>query len=269
MTRLVEDWIKDIDVTIKEYESDLRFKTGLDFVALASAASGVARERIELTAKNSRVGVIPITAGQGIIGYFAESVAAILQCMNFDAFVTACTDVAGIYEAHQKGAKILFFADEDRFLAVNLERNIVAENDQATARGYVAALEAATGNLKDQEVLVIGCGPVGRAVLSNLKQKGAHPVAYDKDKNVLTSLASEGLKIVSDVAIIAKYRLVVDATPEGGWIHKGMLHPEAWIVTPGVPLSLDPEAYAYYKQRVIHDPLHIGVATMAALVCKE
>ena len=114
MTRLVEDWIKDIDVTIKEYESDLRSKTGFDFVTLASAASGVDRESIELAAQNDRVGVIPITAGQGIIGCFAESVAAILKCMNFDAFVTDDSDVAGIYEAHQKCAKIIFLADSPR-----------------------------------------------------------------------------------------------------------------------------------------------------------
>ena len=269
MTRLVEDWIKDIDVTIKEYEQDLKCKTGFDFVALASAASGVAREIIELAAENNRVGVIPITAGQGIIGHFSESVAAILQCMNFDAFVTGDTDVAGIYEAHQKGAKIIFFADEDRFLAVNFEKNIVAENNQATARGYVAALAGATGKLSGQEVLVIGCGAVGREALLLLKQQGANPVIYDKDKRILAQLSDEGLKIVADVAGIAEYRLIVDATPEGGWIHKGMLHPEAWLVTPGVPLSLDAEAYAYYQPRVIHDPLHIGVATMAAMACKE
>lgn len=267
MTRLIEDWIKDISVTTKQYEKDLESKTGLDFIGLASAVGDVSREKIVLSSKNNKVGVIPITTGLGIIGSFSESVAAILQCMNFEAFITEHTDVAGLHEAYQREAKMIFLADDNRFIAINLEKNIISENNQATARGYVAAMEGAVGKLQDRDVLVIGCGVVGREILRLLILKGAKPIAYDINESVLESLTNDGFKIITHSDEMAKYALVIDASSKGGWIHKGMLHPEAWIVTPGVPLSLDSDAYDYHKDRVIHDYLQIGVVAMLAEIC--
>lgn len=268
MTRLKEGWIKDISTTIYDYEKELILKTGRDFIALAAAASHVPREKIEQASRDTRVGVIPITTGLGKIGSFPESVEAILKCMKFDAFVTDNTDVAGIYEAYEKSASIIFLADDDKFLAINLKKNIIAENSYATARGFVAALEGAAGRLVDKEVLVIGCGIVGREVLAFLRDKGANPVAYDINNEILKDLDSEGYRILHDGSKISEYKLIIDATNQGGWIKKGMIHPEAWFITPGVPLSLDDEAYEYYKDRVIHDFLPIGVAVMVSITCK-
>jgi 3-methylornithyl-N6-L-lysine dehydrogenase len=267
VTRLVEEWLKDISTTVKQYERDLKDKTGFDFVSLAGAATGLSRQNLELLAGNNRVGVVPITAGQGIIGSFSESVAAIVRSMNFEAFVTEYTDVAGIYEAHQQGAKILFMADEDRFLAINLSCNLIADNNRATARGYVTALEGAAGELAGREVLVLGCGPVGLEALVFLREKGARPVAYDVDKKIMAFLSGKDFATLSGSGEIAGYSLIVDANPQGGWLTKGMLHPDAWIAAPGIPLSLDLKAYDFHKNRVIHDPLHIGVATMLAMAC--
>lgn len=268
MTRLKEGWIKDISTTIKTYEGELISKTGLDFVSLASAASNVSKENIIRDSKNNKVAIIPITTGLGIIGSFVQSVAAIVECMGFETFITDGTDVQGIYEAYKRGAKTVFLADDDRFIALNFEKNILADNNIATARGFVAALEGAAGNIKDKEVLVIGCGIVGREAIIYLREKGAYPIAYDKNKSILSKLSDEGFNVLTDEKKIGEYKLIVDATCEGSWLHKDMLHPDAWIATPGVPLSLDDEAYEVYKNRLVHDLLPIGVATMMAMTCK-
>lgn len=268
MTRLVENWIKNIKTSIKEYEKDLISKTGMNLMAIASAASGVEQEKIKLESENSKIGVIPITTGLGVINSFSESVASVLQCMGFETIVTNHTDVAGVLEAHEKGASILFLADDEEFITIHLKKNRIVENNRATARGFVAALEGAVGTLKRKEVLVIGCGPVGTEALSFLKEKGAEPIAYDKNQEIMENLAQKGYRILSHIDKIANYPLVMDASNEGGWIHKDMLYPEAWIVTPGVPLSLDEEAYVFHKDRVVHDYLPIGVAVMIATVCK-
>lgn len=269
MTRLIEDWIEDISDSIGEYEHELKSKSGYDYAGLAAAACGLSPDTIRLASACEKAAVIPVTTGLGEIGSFSGSVAAILRHMNIETFVTQKTDVAGIYEAHQKGASILFLADDQRFIAVNLTKNRVAENSQATAWGYAAALEGAVGSLKGKEVLVIGCGEVGRHALHCLKHKGAVPVAHDIDERVLAHLSDEGFKIITDTGRIREYPLMIDASSEGNWIHKGMLHPEAWVVTPGVPLSLTPEAYEFHRNRVIHDYLQIGVAVMLAMVCRS
>jgi len=64
---------------------------------------------------------------------------------------------------------------------------------------------------------------------------------------------------------IKRYKYIIDATNQGGWLHREMLHPEAWIAAPGIPLSLDQDAYETFSDRLIHDPLQIGVASMLGL----
>jgi pyrrolysine biosynthesis protein PylD len=269
MTRLIEDWIKNISDDIKEYEKELVEKTGFNLISLASNASNINIEYLLASIKESKIGVIPITSGQGIIGSFTNSVVAILRAMNFDAFVTADTDVAGIYEAHQRGAKIIFLADDKKFIAINLEKNTVVDNNFATAVGFVSAMEgAAGGDLKYKKVLLIGCGTVGKEILNELKRKDADVVTYDIDKNILKKSEKYGFKVLSGLDEMIKYKWIMDATSTGGWLKKDMLHPDVFIATPGVPISLDPEAYEYYKDRALHDYLPIGVAVMAAIACK-
>lgn len=268
MTRLKEEWIGTIGATMKDYEFDLIKKTGLSFTALASAASEVPMDKLAITAQNTKVGVVSFTAGLGIIGHFSQSVAAVCSSMKFDSFVTSGTDVEGIYEACRMGADILFMADDNRFIAVNLKTGALAENSQATARGYLAALRGAFGGLKDQQVLIIGCGAVGQEALHILRALGAKPVAYDKNPEILSSIAGQGYDTISHAGQIAGYTLVFDASSEGGWLSADMLHPQVFIAAPGVPLSLNQEAYERHKDRLIHDYLPIGVAAMLALVCK-
>jgi hypothetical protein len=47
MTRLITEWIADIEDTIKDRERDLKNKTGLSFAALAAKAGGCSVSDIE------------------------------------------------------------------------------------------------------------------------------------------------------------------------------------------------------------------------------
>ena len=53
-----------------------------------------------------------------------------------------------VHEAYQSGADIVYMADDDRFISINLNKKKMADNEYATALGYTAALEGATGSLR-------------------------------------------------------------------------------------------------------------------------
>ncbi len=267
MTRLTEEWICAIKDNLTEWEKELESKTNLSALNLAALGAGVSRGRVKSASWRIKVAVVPITVGQGIIGTFAENVAAIINHFGFESFITEATDVAGFHEASQRGAAIVFFADDQCFLAVNINKGVVADNAEATARGYVAALEGAVEVLRDKEVLVLGGGRVGKAALSYLKLRGADPIVYDKDPDVVAALKEAGWRTLKEIDQLKDYPLIVDACPEGSWIHVDMLHPDALIAAPGVPLSLDEEAHEVFSDRLIHDLLPIGVVTMLAMAC--
>jgi len=265
MTRLITEWISDIEETIHSKEAQLKAKTGLDYAALAARASGCSAQDIARAAQAVKIGVVPITSGQGVIGSFSQSVASIVGAMGFQSFVTEKSDVDGIYEAYRCGADLLYIADDDRFLAMNLHKNKVADNNAATAAGYVAALEGLAGTLAGKEVLLLGYGVLGKEFLKRLKNKGAAVSVHEIDPDKLSALSKEGVPVVSQREDIARYNLIVDATNEGGWLHEDVLHPEVRIAAPGVPLSLDEKTYEKFSGRVVQDCLEIGVAAMLGL----
>jgi 3-methylornithyl-N6-L-lysine dehydrogenase len=266
MTRLREEWIRDIENELIDYDKELKEKTGLTLLELAAYANGIGTEKIIEAASEKKAAVIPITAGEGIIGTFSESIAAILRHMGMTAFVTKHTDAAGIYEAHQAGAVFLFFADDERFIGCDVTRNLFSENDRATAVGYIAALEKAVGNIADKKILLLGYGRVGHQMLPVLIEKGAIPKVYDIDLMALRSLDAE-FKLQNENEI-REFQLILDVTNKGDWIQKEMLHDDAWISAPGVPLSLDKEAYKKFGSRLIHDCLQLGTAVMMGELCK-
>ena len=263
MTRLRDDWLKTIESDLPAYESALRRKTGLNFVGIAAKANNLACETVLEKAAAYTIAVIPVTAGLGAIGGFSSAVAAIIRQAGFRAFETQATDVGGLYEAYSKGARLAFMADDRRFIGFDLERRRVSDNNAATARGFMTALEAmCPGGLAGKEVLVLGCGVIGKLAAAALIEKGAFPHFYDK---TLTVKKTDGLfeaAWVSNPADIARYPYIMDATSEGGWLKSDMIHNEAVIAAPGVPLSLDADALARHGERLVHDVLQIGTLTM-------
>jgi pyrrolysine biosynthesis protein PylD len=67
---------------------------------------------------------------------------------------------------------------------------------------------------------------------------------------------------------LQKHRLIVDASPAAGIIKERHIKPDTAIAAPGLPLGLCPGALVSIGDRLIHDPLQIGVATMLVLAIR-
>lgn len=271
MTRLRASDIKEITIQLKQYNRELLSKTGHTLAEIAAHAVGA----LPLAASDSRVAgrlaaVVPLTCGQGIIGGFAETVAAVLRFLGMAAFVPRAPDAKGIAEAIACQAEILFLADDDRFIAMALKTGRYADNSEATGKGFVAALDYMTGGLKGRSVLILGAGPVGCAAALAVLGFGGRVHVYDKNaaagKHLArTILSSSGHKIIVEpelAAALHAHRLIVDACPAAAFITAEHLYGDSFVAAPGVPLGVHAGALAGIGPRLVHDPLQLGVATM-------
>ena len=64
-------------------------------------------------------------------------------------------------------------------------------------------------------------------------------------------------------AVLKRYELIFDATNGGSFIEPAHLTPHSYVAAPGMPCGLTPEAMAENRDRILHDALEIGTATMA------
>ncbi len=213
--------------------------------------------------------------GQGLLAGFPEAVAAIAAHLGFRAGVTASADAAGLAEAYEAGADLLLLADDRRFVAVDTRRRRVADNDGATGRGFAAGLEALAGGLLGRKVLLVGCGPVGRAAARFLADRGAQLGLCDllrgraeataRELALAPGGASALVRVEEDLrSALRRYTLLLDATPAGAFIREDWLAAGTAVSAPGVPLGLTPEAARAVGGRLLHDPLQTGVAVMLA-----
>ena len=259
MTRLIEAWIADMEHGARLRDQALREMTGLGLLELAATAAGVSRAGLASAARETQAAAVPVTAGLGVIGGFAKSVAAIVNAAGGKCFATEAADVEGIHEAVARGASLLFLADDQRFLAMNLRTGAIGENNLATAAGYAAALnQLATQHgrsLSDGRTLVLGMGPVGRAAYEIFQAMGVPVDAMDKDP-------AKGFPF--DEARIREYPYVLEATPAEAWLTRERLHPDALVSAPGIPLGLDADAAKALEGRLVHDMLDLGTAVMMA-----
>lgn len=268
MTRLISEWIMEMEETAADWNAALKRQIGLDFIDLAATAAKRSTEELKTAALTETVAVVPITSGLGTISSFAESVAAIVRTMGFRVFVTKCTDVNGIYEAYEKGAGIVFMADDDRYIALNRKKGSIGDNNIATAAGYVEALMSMAGlpqncnGIRDVQVAVLGYGVIGQLMAAYLTEKGALISVYDKDIKKKAAVENDGYRWIGSTEELKQYRYIADATSEGNWLSADLLHDEVCIAAPGVPLSLMEEARQKYEGRYIHDFLEIGTACM-------
>jgi len=274
MTRLLATDIKDIPNSLTAYDANLMAKTGCSLFHIACHATGVSVETIRGSIEKARVGVIPITTGLGRLQGFCDAVAAIADHIGCQAFVCQQTDVAGMVEAITSNADIIMLADEQRFIALNLNTGTIADNAVATGRGFVTALQQMAGySLKDRQVLVLGCGPVGQNAVYSLLEYGSAVSVYDIDPLKSTSLKTAGgpdpngtVRWATDLEdALLKHALIVDATPAEAFIRSRHIKDNTMISAPGVPLGLDQAAQTAIGDRLIHDPLQIGVASMLTM----
>lgn len=263
MTRLRTEWITYMLDGMEEYNRQLRLKTGLDLSGLVRDTFNISEEDYSAMQKDISVAVVPITQGEGIIGNFSQSVAAIAASMGFRADVMEHTDVDGIYDAVRTGHQILFFADDIRYLAVNVKEGTCSDNNYATALGFIrimkALMERHGKDITGEKLLQIGFGIVGKEAAEILKQMGADFDLYDKDQSA--AAAFDGKKL-SGQEEIRNYSYILDFTNEGGWLTREDLAGDLLYVSPGVPYSMDEAAAEAFEDRAVHDNLEIGTAIM-------
>ncbi len=272
MTRLQETDIAGLGERLVTYDSRLRQMTGTGLAGIAAHASAQTTTEFERIVRDAVVGVIPLSYGEGVIPGFAESVQEIIEFLGGTAFVTQTTNVKGVAEAVERGATVLFLSDDIDFAAINIASRKTADNSEATGRGFAAALELMTRGIQECAVLVIGAGPVGSAAVRYLNDHGAHVFLYDRDPLRAQKLAETiaGVHVASDLpAALQQYPLVVEATPAADVIEKQWVTSQTMIAAPGVPLGIDALAQEHLADRIIHDVLEIGVATMLSTALAE
>lgn len=270
MTRLKTEWIEYMLDGMTEYNRQLKRKTNMDLADLIKDTYHMKNTQFEKTKETNRIAVVPITQGEGIIGSFSQSVAAIVESIGFEASVMEHTDVDGIYEGTRKGCNIFFFADDSRYLALNIKNGKVSDNNYATALGFIKVLKALM--IKDgkdiykEKILQIGYGIVGREAEKILLEEKIDFDIFDKDFNVIKKLPYRKL---TDNCQIKDYNYILDFTNEGGWLIKEDLSQNLLYVSPGVPYSMNDEAEKLFKDRAVHDNLEIGTAIMLGEVIAD
>ncbi|WP_370809491.1 hypothetical protein [Bilophila wadsworthia] len=139
MTRLTENDIAGIEAEWATYERRLEELTGDDLLTLAARTLGIDPETARSGVRELRVGAIPISSGEGLIGGFADSLASIAGHLGFEADVLPA-DVPGFQLAKSGGFDLFIWADDDTYLAENILTGTVGENGRATGRGFATAL---------------------------------------------------------------------------------------------------------------------------------
>lgn len=272
MTRLTTNDIRHLGAQLANYDTELIKKTGFSLKGIACRAAGIQEFELEKISGNLLVGIIPLTFGQGIIGEFCDTVASIVAHIGCSAFVTQVADVAGLAEAYEKKADIIMLADDDRFIAIHTQSRQVIDNSEATGKGFAAGLSLMAGGLEKRDALVIGCGPVGCASAQALVKLGSRVSIYDINpshshdlSNRIKQLFDTQIHIVKELDnAMTEHQFIVDATPAADIIRPHHVTSDTYISAPGVPLGLNEATRSKISDRLLHDPLQIGVATMVA-----
>ena len=277
MTRLRTEDIEHIPHELKAYDQQLLNKTGKTLKAIASHAVGLLDSGLDEIIKSNKVCVIPLTCGQGIIDSFSATVSGIISYLGFNSFAAENSDAAGIAEAFEKKSDIILFADDYRFVAINVRTKYVSDNIEMTAKGFVAGLDLMATGLKGKNVLVIGCGEVGSHTVKILVTMGVLVTASDINPQLTSTLQKEIADVLKTNIQIdnnwhstsGKYQYIIDATPSTDLVDASVITPDTYVAVPGVPCGLSSEARKKLFNRYLHDPLQIGVATMVIDACKH
>ena len=271
MTRLATKDVESISAKLFQYDTELISKTGHTLRGIACLAAGVQEDRIKNHLKNAQVGVIPITVGEGVIAGFCEAITGIVSHLGCETFITQTTDVAGLAEAYEKKADIIMLADDQQFIALHTKTRHLIENATATGRGFVTGMRLMAGDLNKKNILVIGCGSVGQSATEALVDSGARVSIYDINPTrsgdlfkILRKASNADLQIIDDLDhALQRHQFIVDASPAQDIIKARHIRPDTYISAPGLPMGLNQDTRLKIGDRLLHDPLQIGVATMA------
>jgi pyrrolysine biosynthesis protein PylD len=188
-------------------------------------------------------------------------------------FKTEGTDVAGFSEAVRRRGNLIFAADDEVFAAFNLEKMRTVYNSDATGRAYAAALELIAKGLGAEPVSVIGVGKVGSAAVDYLTRKGAHIHVFDFNRAKVDYIRAAHSRLVTPCDSVEecfkRARLILLAAPARNIVHENMIREDTVVSAPAIPLGLTKDALKKISwKNLIHDPLELGVATMAVEIVK-
>ena len=264
MTRLVENDICNILDQLECHDQELRQKTGGGLLDIAAFAAGVSKQTVETAKDRQRIGIVPITSGQGLIPRFSETIRGILRFLGVSAFVTRETDVAGMAEAAAAGATSVFMADDATCSLIDLRTGRVSDNSLCTGRGFAAALAMRAGSLQGRVVGVLGAGPVGFGAVRALTDFGAEVVIYDCNAEKLERFYGMPHVCCAGTAqeALQAGEFYFEATTSRNTICLSDFSASTLVAAPGVPLGVETQAMERYGDRVLHDALEIGVAAM-------
>jgi pyrrolysine biosynthesis protein PylD len=270
MTRLRSSDIANISSHLRNFDVYLRERTGHTLCEISCRAVGVTPSSFENRVKRTKVWVIPLDVGQGLIEGFAETVRQIVVFLGGQGFISKQSGVAGMAEAFKAHADIIMLADDETFLAVNRHTSCVADNAIMTARGFVAATELMISSLRGASVLVIGCGRVGNTAATLFVESGADVALFDIDADRSRELSgtikrkyARRITVENELPKDFKdYTVLFDASPAENVIREHQIGSGTYVSAPGMPLGVDERARQKLGKRLLHDPLQIGVATM-------
>ncbi|HCY88278.1 MAG TPA: 3-methylornithyl-N6-L-lysine dehydrogenase PylD [Desulfobacteraceae bacterium] len=270
MTRLTTGDISDISEGLIRYNERLQAATGKTLTGIAAHAFDADESLVVQRLKALRVHVIPVTAGQGIISDFSNTVAAILSFLGCRANVCEFTDASGLAAAYEAGVDAVMLADDNRFVGIHLGTRSVADNTALTGRVYAAALDLMAGGISGKKAVVLGCGPVGEAGARELGRRGAIPELFDIRRDAARRLAQRLAQDGIPANILpafpqktAAYEYILEATPSAGALPEEIITRHLRIAAPGVPLGMPDKAARMLGQRLVHDKLELGTAAMA------
>ena len=254
MALLTPSDLININKQLQEADSAVRKVTGLDIKDVCKALYGT-------SPSSEKVGIVPVTSGNGIIGNFSASLHAISQYFGFDSFVTDMPDVSGYYKAVRNGAEVVLMADDHTYLAHNLKNGKIANNQPCTGIIYA---EIASRYMKadSKDVLVVGLGKVGFPGAAHLVQKGFRVYGYDPDKTLLQKTISSLGVIPFDFENPKKFSIIFEATPCANTIPEAILSENCVLSTPGIPCAISEELRKKYDVQLVTEPLGIGTASM-------
>ena len=264
MTRLTENNIAGIEAEWATYERRLVELTGDDLLTLAARTLGIDSETARAGVRELRVGAVPISSGEGVIGGFADSLASIARHLGFKADVLPA-DVPGFQVAKSGGFDLFIWADDDTYVAESILTGTVGENGRATGRGFATALirMAARKDL-DKRALVLGAGPVGRAGAETLALAGYEVFLCDIDgekaRAACGMLSGCTPCTPDDLPGLPLFGCLLDASPTNDCFPLDRLAAGACISAPCVPCTW--AIWAPEGASVWHDPLQLGTAVM-------
>ena len=263
MTRLTDEDVRGLGARLADLDASLSRIVGLDLAGLALATVDVPGRS---SFADRWAGVVPMTCGLGVIPGFSQAIAGIVTHLGCDAFVAPVSDVAGLAFVVERGADLVFAADDQRFIALRVGTGRVVDNGEATGSIYATALARAAGGVSGRAVLVVGLGAVGMAAAVRLDHLGAVVIAYDPDLS-RAEVAARSLPVLLVPSLadgLAACELVVDASPAAGIIPASWVTARTIVAAPGLPLGVTPDSAVGLGDRLIHDPLALGVAAMTA-----